>query len=91
MLQISKDSFDGHPTFHATAGHVLIQHTYWVWQVRSCAQNGIHQRPNRLLIWESLTTILVKLHFETFGNEFTHGNETILHFWNMKNLGNGCV
>ncbi len=38
-----------------------------------------------------LTTILVKLHFETFENEFTHENETILHFWNMKNLGDGCV
>jgi len=38
-----------------------------------------------------LTTILVKLHFETFRNEFTHGNEIILHFWNMKNLGDGCV
>ncbi len=38
-----------------------------------------------------LTTILVKLHFETFGNEFTHENENILHFWNMKNLGDGCV
>jgi hypothetical protein len=25
-----------------------------------------------------LTTILVKLHFETFGNEFTHGNGIIL-------------
>jgi len=36
-------------------------------------------------------TILVKLHFKTFENEFTHRHETILHFWNMKNLGDGCV
>jgi len=35
--------------------------------------------------------IFVKLHFETFGNEFTHQNEIIFHFWNMKNLGDGCV
>jgi hypothetical protein len=29
--------------------------------------------------------------FETFGNEFIYKNEIIIHFWNMKNLGDGCV
>jgi hypothetical protein len=37
-----------------------------------------------------LTTIFVKLHFETLKNEFIHGDETIFHFWNMKNLSDGC-
>jgi len=38
-----------------------------------------------------LTTILVKFHFETFRNEFTHRNDIIFHFWYMKNLGDGCM
>ncbi len=38
-----------------------------------------------------LTTILVKFHFETFRNEFTHEDEIVLHFWNMKNLGDGYM
>jgi hypothetical protein len=46
---------------------------------------------NNSLSIVDLTTILVKLHFETFKIEFIHRNETILHFWNMKNLGDGCV
>ncbi len=36
-----------------------------------------------------LITILVKLHFQAFRNEFTNGNETIFHFRNMKNLSDG--
>jgi hypothetical protein len=53
-LQISKDSFDGHPMLRARVNHVLTQHAYWVWQVGLCAQHGIHQGPNHLLIWKSL-------------------------------------
>jgi len=38
----------------------------------------------------NLITILVKLHFQAFRNEFANENETILHFGNMKNLNDGC-
>ncbi len=37
-----------------------------------------------------LTTIHVKVHFQALQNEFANGNETILHFENMKNLSDGC-
>jgi len=48
-------------------------------------------RHNNSLSIVNLITILVKLYFETFENKFTHGNEIIFHFWDMKNLGDGCV
>jgi hypothetical protein len=35
---------------------------------------------NNSLSVANLKTILVKLRFETFENEFTHKNETIIHF-----------
>ncbi len=38
-----------------------------------------------------LIIVFIKLHFETFKNEFTHINKIIFHFWNMKNLGDGYV
>jgi hypothetical protein len=48
-------------------------------------------RHNNSLSIVDLTTIFIELHFETFRNEFIHQNEIILHFWEIKNLGDGCV
>ncbi len=52
---------------HVRVRHVLTQHPYWVCQVGSCAQHGIHQRPSRLLIWKSLWFIVATLTWPSVG------------------------
>jgi hypothetical protein len=67
--------------------HVLV-HLH-IKKVQVLVLSCFHHNNSSSII--DLTTILVKLHFETFENEFTHENEIIFHFWNIKNLGDGYV